>query len=165
MAEVERDYSCNVCKLQFPSHSGYIDHVNNDKQHEKNHNAFIMNLWFCKKCDYQFESQRLFDRHCESKKHINGQLTSDDLFCNKCNTQCQNKAKWDEHILTRKHTSTKVVKSEEDLFCNKCNTQCHNDYEMNKHVKTKKHLRNTITNGEGISQSVQHTIDQGTQSD
>ena len=138
MPEVDGNYTCYVCNIMGLTHQAWKDHHSTD-DHLAKVKRLTKNQLFCTKCNHQFENQRLFDRHCESKKHKFGQLTLDELFCHKCNTQCYNKAKWDEHILTRKHASTKVAKTQEELFCNKCNTQCHNDSEWAKHILTKKH--------------------------
>jgi hypothetical protein len=127
------------------THDEWKDHHAEDKEHLKNVKSMQLKRFYCKKCDHQFENQRLFNRHCESKKHQFGQLTKEQLFCQKCNTQCQNKAKWDDHILTKKHLNTKVELTPEQLFCNKCSTQCHNSLEWNKHILTKKH--NKVTPG------------------
>ena len=145
MPEVDEDYTCYICNIMGLTHEAWKDHQSDD-DHIKKVKQITKKQWFCEKCDHQFESQRLFDRHCESKKHRFGQLTLDELFCHKCNTQCYNKAKWDEHVLTQKHISEKVNKTEEELFCKKCHTQCHNDSEWAKHIQTKKH--NTDRNQE-----------------
>lgn len=145
MPEVDGDYICYICNIIGLTHEAWKEHQSDDDHIEKVRRQ-VKKQWFCTKCDHQFDDQRRFDRHCESKKHKFGQLTMDELFCSKCNTQCQNKAKWDEHILTKKHVNTKVQKTEEELFCKKCHTQCHNDSEWEKHLKTKKH--NTDRNQE-----------------
>ena len=138
MVEVEGNYKCFICNINGLTHQQWKDHQLYDE-----HIALVKQLTkkqhYCKKCDYQFEDRRRFERHCESKKHKFGQLTIDELYCNKCNTQCQNKAKWDEHILTKKHLNDKEKTTSEELFCNKCNLQCHNNSEWEKHIKTKKH--------------------------
>jgi len=141
MPEVEGNYECFICNIVGLTHEAWKEHQCDDGHIEKVKRQ-IKKRWFCAKCDHQFEKQSLFDRHCASKKHRVGQLTSAELFCSKCNTQCDNKAKWDAHILTKKHTNTRIQKTEKELFCDGCHTQCHNDSEWEKHLKTKKHNKN-----------------------
>ena len=195
MDEVNNNYKCHICNMDGMIHEAWKEHNSSDEHHEKV-SKLIRKKYYCKKCDYQFEDQRRYDRHCESNKHRFGQLTLDELYCHKCNTQCSNKAKWDDHIKTKKHLSNDVKKTEEELFCSKCNTQCHNDSEWEKHIQTKKHntdrnqerfceackctqmtdhawkihlktakhIRNTITNGETVSESVQQTSSEDSES-
>jgi hypothetical protein len=164
MAEVESKYRCPICNVNELTHDEWKDHQLYD-EHRANVKRLLKNKYYCKKCEYQFETQRLFERHCESDKHKGLKMTKEQLYCKKCDIQCDNKAKWDDHILTKKHLNDKKKKTKEELCCLKCNTQCHNDSEWEKHLKTKKHIRNTNTNGTEIPRAIQQTSDQGSQTD
>jgi len=141
MDEVNQNYKCHICSINGLNHEEWKDHFANNKEHLKKVEILVKKKYYCNKCECQFEDQRRYDRHTESKKHKEGRLLFEELFCNKCSTQCRNKAELENHIKTKKHLNTNTKKTEEDFFCNKCSTQCHTNSEWDKHIKTKKHIK------------------------
>jgi hypothetical protein len=92
-------------------------------------------LFFCEPCNIQFDSQKMLDVHCNTRKHKKQVLTPEDLMegtqhvvkfhCNICHFHCSKQSNYAMHLLTQKHifnTSLTKRKTEDELFeCKLCN--------------------------------------------
>jgi len=141
------DLKCHICELENMTHPEWVEHQH-DEQHIKKIEIARIRQLFCKKCDVQCRFKAEYDKHCLTKRHLDGSLKMEDIFCNKCNIQCRSRTEWENHVKTYKHLkekTEKVVKPKkerlkpEDIFCHKCETQCRTRPEWENHIKSNKH--------------------------
>lgn len=142
----ENDHCCFVCDLKGMTHKEFIDHTYT-KEHDKKTELMMHKKKYCEKCDIQFETLKGLEKHKETKMHMNGRMSKDELYCHKCKTQCANKQKWEDHILTQKHIMEPFTKK----HCEKCNVTLNCKSAWEEHCKTKKHNKSIEVNGETIS--------------
>lgn len=78
----ENNHCCNVCDLKGMSHLEYYDHTFT-KEHDKKMTERFMKTLYCSKCEVQFETLKGLEKHKQTKMHINGRMTKEDLYCKK----------------------------------------------------------------------------------
>ncbi len=101
----------------------------------------------CKKCNVACNSVAVFERHCDTKRHIemSEEIKNISLDCAICDIKCRGQKEMIAHLKTKKHIRLSSEK-QLPLTCDICNISVNSQKQMKTHLATKKHMKNENLN-------------------
>ena len=138
---IKKEYKCIHCNTYKTTQKNKLD-----SHMLKIHKIKENKPFKCDKCICSFKSKYEYERHCKSKKHINGNKIhpikpKDKFKCQHCDlytTKQQTNLKL--HILNN-HKTKAERKEEFPFYCELCDSGTLKDTQFKKHLDTKKHKK------------------------
>ncbi len=145
----KKTYTCNICDKIFKTHGGLWKHKK--KACVKKEATNILK-YYCEKCNYMTKSQKDYNKHINTEKHINMQIPSvisdnnetiekkpKTYSCSICNFITTKTTDYERHCQTIKHnnnTNSTIVIKKETHKCQNCNKEYTDRTGLWRHKKT-----------------------------
>jgi hypothetical protein len=95
--------------------------------------------YHCELCDYHTTSKSNYDKHLESKQHL--QVMHHKIwYCEKCQIQCRSESEYQTHIETKKHKKAMGEVEAKIWKCDVCDYTATLKHHYDNHCKSKKHI-------------------------
>lgn len=104
----------------------------------------VIQTYTCELCSFSTQHKALYDRHMESKEHLQKQNLAS-WYCDACKIQCRTLIEHTHHLSTRKHRqNTGQIEKDPEIFrCEACNYSTPIKQVFQRHCNSKGHLAKT----------------------